>query len=220
MSGNAVAILPSNQSRNVSPIIPAYNEGGLDMPPRLSKHDATDTCLGYAEAPRQSSLCRARGVERPNLGNCGGCQSVLPVPLAGNPFNLAAPFVPHVSVIVRNRANEEVGGIDAEPIVTGVADAGVIGERPVVKFKADTVGANASVEDVKHAVAAGVLGAGPYPAPLGFADLLPEAGNRLRAILMSHAKPPIWCAAPRAVTSSAEAFAYHHYSTTVLEVAN
>jgi hypothetical protein len=28
MSGNAVAILPSNQSRNVSPIIPAYNEGG------------------------------------------------------------------------------------------------------------------------------------------------------------------------------------------------
>jgi hypothetical protein len=116
-----------------------------------------------------------------------------------------------VSHVVCLRTEEHVRRVTARPIVTDMANFHAIGNGAKLKFPGDTMRIAMAVIDPEFSIATS-CGSQPRPTSIGAArtvDLSPELGfpkGREWGRIESHVEPPIRCATPPAIASSAGAF--------------
>lgn len=203
----------------------------LNVTPDFAPHDLRDGgCTHAIIAPKRTIRDTPEGMAGADSPNLVGCKARTPVaftawlpyrpPCWRDILEMGATFRHAIVNIVLLCANKHVVGANAEFVVAVVKQEQASGDAAVNHFVGEAMGAIGFEAYTEFAVAIGVQASGPLPTlgaippvPGLFVDLCPETrrGGGL-AILRVHGEPPIRCAMPGAVTSSAPASLCPNYT--------
>ena len=97
-------------------------------------------------------------------------------------------FRRHVSQVVCVRAEKQMIGIDAQRVVTPMADEQSVGDIAVCQCPRKTVSAPGSITDLDTTITRSCYGVSPVPAsPVDAINMIPEVGNLLSGSMFAGA---------------------------------
>lgn len=177
-----------------------------NMPPHLSTNHLEDSRIANVKARGEVFVQDPCDAQTADFAHIGFGQLRASVALTTG----VAPFGNHIFMVSGKCSQKEMGRIDARRIIatrTVVANAKTWGNRSMRQFPRNNVRPHVSPRTLEPAIREG-LHDPRLPRPTrgrtaAAIHLRPKTGDVLRGILREHGEPPIRCAAPGAVISSA-----------------